>query len=66
MVKNVIWLVKIVNIQFVMEMDSVYGQILFVIVMKTISYNIVTLLLMIALKICVMEMEIVSIIKKPK
>ena len=66
MVKNVIWLVKIVNIRFVMEMVSVFGQIQFVIVMKIIYYNIVTLLLMIALKIYVMEMEIVVIIKKLK
>ena len=49
-----------------MEMVSVYGQIQFVIVMKIIFYNIVTLLLMIALKIYVMVMEIVFIIKKHK
>lgn len=66
MVKNVIWLVKIVNIRFVMEMVSVFGQIQFVIVMKIIYCNIVTLLLMIVLKIYVMEMEIVVIIKKLK
>lgn len=47
-------------------MVSVFGQIQFVIVMKIIYYNIVTLLLMIALKTYVIEMEIVVIIKKLK
>lgn len=47
-------------------MVSVFGQIQFVIVMKIIYCNIVTLLLTIVLKIYVMEMEIVVIIKKLK